>query len=452
MNMIHRDDCIVALATPWSSSAIAVIRMSGKGCIENAASLFPAGNLENWKGNTIQRLSVTSKDGRNLDEVMAAVFREPASYTGEDSVEIYCHGSLPVIHSILEELKKAGFRDALPGEFTMRAFLNGKMDLTEAEAVDELVRAKTERAGSFALSRLHGEIRDLIEENKKRLLKIQAGIEIQLDYPEDEISGEIPEADEVYEIRNTLLKLANTYSTGRLYQEGAVISIGGKTNVGKSSLFNRFLREDRAIVSTEHGTTRDYLEAWITLGGIPVRIVDTAGLREAHGVVEIEGIRRSREILSRSDGVVYLLDAETGMTEDDKRFIETHRERENLLVVWNKVDKNEVNNDDAFCRVSALTGEGFELLENKLRRMIVANAGGKSEGNLPVIDSLRQRLLLERAAEALDRFRVGLNTETTFDLLAVDLKEALDALGEITGEVTSADILEEIFSRFCVGK
>jgi tRNA modification GTPase len=452
MDYYNEEDCISALATPWAPSAIAVIRMSGKGSIEKAAALFSPGNLNEWKTGRIGRGVLKGGDGRDIDEVMAAVYREPVSYTGQDSVEFFCHGSLPVIKSVLEELKNRGFRDALPGEFTLRAFLNGKKDLTESEAVNELVKAKTKRAGKFAFSRLRGDIRNIIEDNKKKLIKILGDVEIQLDYPEDEVEGRYPDGNELGILRDSLDRLAGSYAAGRLYQEGAVITIGGRTNAGKSSLFNRLLKEDRAIVSPEHGTTRDYLDAWITVNGIPVRLVDTAGLRKGEGGIEIEGIRRSRELIAASDGIIYVLDSEQGMTGEDREFLEEHRKKDSVLAVWNKVDLFPAAETDSYVRISAKTGKGFEELEKRLAQMIMETAGGSDPGGSPVIDSLRQKELLDRAVSALDRAARGIGKAVSLDLLSLDLRDALDSLGEITGEVSSADILEDIFSRFCVGK
>ncbi|MFP4382660.1 MAG: tRNA uridine-5-carboxymethylaminomethyl(34) synthesis GTPase MnmE [Spirochaetia bacterium] len=451
MNYFNDEDCITALATPWAPSAVAVIRMSGKGSITRAAALFSPGNLNEWKTNRIGRGVIRDRDGQDIDEVMAAVYRKPKSYTGQDSVEFFCHGSLPVIESVLTELKNQGFRDALPGEFTLRAFLNGKKDLTESEAVNELIQAKTKRAGKYAFSRLNGDIRSIIEDNKKELIKILGDVEIQLDYPEDEVAGGYPDLGELDTLKKRLARLAESYAAGRLYQEGSVITIGGRTNAGKSSLFNRLLKEDRAIVSPEHGTTRDYLDAWITVKGIPVRIVDTAGLRKGAGHIEIEGIRRSRELIAASDGIIYVLDAETGMTDEDREFLRQHRDS-SVLSVWNKVDRFAVDETDSFTRISAVTGKGLEELEKKLAEMIMEGAGGSDPGGNPVIDSLRQKTLLDRAVLALERAGKGIEEEVSLDLLSLDLREALDSLGEITGEVSSADVLEDIFSRFCVGK
>ncbi len=448
------DDPIAALATPMGSSALAVIRTSGAGSLEALSRLLKDGReLNKTRGGTVHRATI--RDGaEEVDEVLISVFRAPRSYTGEDGAEITCHGSLPVIRRILTLLSRSGFRDAGPGEFTQRAFLNGKMDLTRAEAVNEIVRAKTDRARSLALQRLSGAVEKRISEARSALVDLRAGIEVRLDYPEDEAGAKAVDRIRLREAREILAGLSRTYRRGRIFQEGASVVISGATNAGKSSLFNLLLREDRAIVSEVHGTTRDFLEGLVAIEGIPVRLIDTAGMRAPKDAVEAEGIRRAEEAVAGAELVLYLVDSSAGITGTDEDFLPRKGGLPRpapVLPIWNKIDlAGGSPAPDGFIPVSSLTGEGIEALEERIADVLLD--GASTEGAEPLIDSERQKVLLERAEEALGRFEESLDRGAALDLLAVDLADALEALGEITGEVTSAEILERMFSTFCVGK
>ncbi|MBN2658766.1 MAG: tRNA uridine-5-carboxymethylaminomethyl(34) synthesis GTPase MnmE [Spirochaetales bacterium] len=444
------DDLIAALATPWAESALAVIRTSGPDCIEAASRVFhPSDKLKNAAGNTIVYGYISDGDVK-LDEVTAALYRAPRSYTGQESVEFFIHGSLPGITKILELLFRSGFREASPGEFTFRAFLNRKMDLTRAEAVQEIISAKSNQAQSLALNRLSGSIENSINRIKSDVTDLLASVEIQLDYPEDEAEMPDVEAGETDPIVDKIDRLLSTYRAGRIYQEGVRVVLAGKTNAGKSSLFNLFLKEDRSIVSDIHGTTRDYLESWISIGGIPVRLFDTAGLRDADHPIEVEGIRRSNEIIDNAHVILYVADAREGITADLEAFMEAYKEDRRCLYVWNKIDKAVSSAPADFIKVSALTAEGFSDLEDAIKSVVFRDH--YVPGNEPVIDSMRQKKLLEEARDALGRYSQALLDGMPMDMAAVDLTDALNALGEITGEVTSVDVLERMFSNFCVGK
>ncbi len=444
------EDLIAALATPWAESALGVIRTSGTGCIDRLAELFSASNrLRTAKGNTIVYGHI--KDGEDsLDEVMAAVYRAPRSYTGQDSVELFVHGSLPGIKRILELLFRSGFREASPGEFTFRAFLNQKMDLTRAEAVQEIISAKSKQAQSLALNRLSGSIENSINSIKSDVTDLLASVEIQLDYPEDEVEMPDVTTSETAPIEKSMKRLLSTYKAGKIYQEGVRIVLAGKTNAGKSSLFNLFLKEDRSIVSDIHGTTRDYLESWISIGGIPVRLFDTAGLRDAAHPIEVEGIRRSNEIIENAHVILYVADALEGETSDLTLFMNEYKDDPRCIYVWNKIDKSEISAPGNFIPVSAHSGEGFALLEEKIKNSVFRDQ--YIPGNEPVLDSMRQKKLLENALESVGKYNKALMDGMPMDMAAVDLTDALNFLGEITGEVSSIDVLERMFSNFCVGK
>jgi tRNA modification GTPase len=444
------DDLIAALATPWAESALAVIRTSGPDCINSLTRLFSAPDkLSRAEGNTIVYGYIVDGSER-LDEVMAAVYRSPRSYTGQESVEFFVHGSLPGIKKILELLYRSGFREASPGEFTFRAFLNQKMDLTRAEAVQEIISAKSRQAQSLALNRLSGSIENSINSIKSDMTNLLASVEIQLDYPEDEVEMPDVTASETKPIEDKMNRLLSTYKAGKIYQEGVRVVLAGKTNAGKSSLFNLFLKEDRSIVSDIHGTTRDYLESWISIGGIPVRLFDTAGLRDADHPVEKEGIRRTNEIIESAHVILYLADALEGFTPDLQAFMADYKDDKRCVYLWNKIDKAVSAVPDGFIPISAFTGEGFASLEETIKEIVFRDQ--HVPDNEPVLDSMRQKKLLESALDSIGKYNQSLQDGMPMDMAAVDLTDALHSLGEITGEVTSADVLERMFSNFCVGK
>jgi tRNA modification GTPase len=440
------EEPIVALATPWGESALAVIRVSGAGSIELAAGCFSrAQAVLGAESGTIgfQRL-IDSSSGELIDEVTVSVFRAPHGYTGEDALEICCHGSLAGIRKILEVLKRSGFRDARPGEFTLRAFMKGKLDLTRAEAVQEIVSAKSRKAHSLALSRLSGGLYRRIHELKETLVDVISQVELQLDYAEDEVvlEQEVP-IESLMETVGALSELAETYHSGRMYSEGVRIALAGATNAGKSSLFNLFLKEDRSIVSEVHGTTRDYIESWISISGIPVRLYDTAGFRESVDSIEEEGIRRSNQLLEHADLVLYL---SGGDEEVDPREMNS-----SYIYIWNKSDIRTTAVPDGFFSLSTVTGAGFARIEQEIVRRLTGSARVTTEGEV-MIDSLRQKELLDRAVESLNTAVTAVTDGMPLDVVAPELQDAIDALGEITGEVTSSDILDRVFSGFCVGK
>ncbi len=457
----HTDELIAALATPFAASALAVIRTSGKGSIDAVSGCFsdPGRVMESGHASLVHGTFQDPSTGEPVDDVVLGVYRAPGGYTGEDSVEIFCHGSLPGIESIIGCLRNAGFRDALPGEFTLRAFLNGKMDLTRAEAVQEIVGSKSRKAHGFALRRLSGGLFDRIEQEKQRLADALSVLQVQLDYAEDEIGGDttIPSDDIVLAEKN-LSYLAESYHAGRIFHEGAKIALAGKTNAGKSSLFNLFLKEDRSIVSDIHGTTRDYIESWISIEGMPARIYDTAGFRtigvqDSADMIEQEGIRRSRSIVDQADLVLYIFDGTTGMTAVEHELYEKYSGDPAYLFLWNKADSPKaLQAPDGTWPVSALTALGFREIEQAVLKRLLGNKAAAIEEQQVMVDSQRQKELLDRAVESLRAVISAVKDAMPVDIISSELQDALGALGELTGEVSSEDILERIFSGFCVGK
>ncbi|MCL2764828.1 MAG: tRNA uridine-5-carboxymethylaminomethyl(34) synthesis GTPase MnmE [Treponema sp.] len=460
---------IAAFATAPGNSALTLIRCSGKGVIEMFSQVFtPAGkkssegkaHLENAGGNTVIHGWIVAANEK-IDEVLVSLFRAPRSYTGEDSLDICCHGGSSAGKAVMAALKSAGFRDALPGEFTFRAFINGKLDLTRCESVMELVSAKTDAGRRHAVSRLMGSIEKEINGIKSRLVQVLAGAEIFLDYSEDEIgadaneiAGILPYKDIALEALEQLKKLSASWQLERIYQEGITLVIAGRPNAGKSSLFNLLLKEDRAIVTEMPGTTRDWIEAFVSIEGIPVRLVDTAGLRDASDSVEKIGVERSRKLLQEAEIVLYLIDGAYGLTNEDKEFI-CGLTCEARLVAWSKCDialppQPFPLNDISPLSVSAKTGEGLIELYKAIASAVLLQTAAEQGVSL---GTKRQKTLVDSACAALEEALAMAESEgSELDLIAPLLREAVSLLGEITGEVSTADILEEMFSRFCVGK
>ena len=443
------EDDIAALATPRAVGAIAVIRTSGKRCLEKAARCFSRPKaLKAAEGGTFlygKILHPTTKEP--IDDVIVSVSRAPRSYTGGDCLEISCHGGIPGVDAVLAALRAVGFRDALPGEFTLRAFINGKLDLTQAEAVASLIDAKTKTMHEASLRTLDGAVFRELSEIRRILIDASAAVEVQLDYAEDDLDDAVavPVA-ELEEAALRLRRLADSYKVGRLMREGVKVALSGRTNSGKSSLFNRLLNEERSIVSDIHGTTRDYLEESVTVAGFPVVLYDTAGLRSSGDRVEAAGIERARRILDACDFVLYVVSAADGETDEDRRCL--GQIRRPVLKVINKIDLKAPPAGYDGVPVSAATGEGLSGLVDALAVRLKSAAG---TAELPFAVNERQAQLVRRALTAVEAALAD-GGGVVLDGIAMELKEALDAVGELTGETASADILDAVFSRFCVGK
>jgi tRNA modification GTPase len=452
------DSPIAAFATTPGKSALTLIRCSGKGSLELAAKFFSAPEkLTQAAGNTVVHGWIVAHNER-VDEALVSVFRAPKSYTGEDSLDISCHGGNAAAQAVMAVLRAVGFRDALVGEFTFRAFMNGKLDLTRAESVMELVSAKTDRGRNNAVNRLSGVLEKEISAIKKTLVEVLSGAEIFLDYSEDEISadveeiaGRLPNETLARETLARLQKLAKSWQLERIYQEGVSAVIAGRPNSGKSSLFNLLLKEERSIVTEIPGTTRDWIEAWVSIEGIPVRLIDTAGLRDSSDRVEKIGVERSRDLLETADLVLYLIDGEAGLTDEDAALIDALATPH--LVIWNKADIAPAQKK--LLAVSAKTGEGVTELTAAIavtiQTEIAANAEPPGTASAS-LGTVRQKNLVDAAVAALEEALYLAEKGDPLDLVSPQLREAVNALGEITGEVSTADILEEMFSKFCVGK
>jgi len=452
------DSPIAAFATVPGGSALTTIRCCGKGALELAETIFSAPEkLRQAAGNTVLHGWIVAPNDEKIDEVLLSVFRAPKSYTGEDGFDISCHGGSAAGRGVMDAVRAAGFRDALPGEFTFRAFMNGKLDLSRSEAVMELVSAKTDAGRRYAINRLSGVLEQEINRIKKQLVEILSGVEVFLDYSEDEIGADADETAGRFsgrqgteEALSRLRTLAQSWQRQRIYQEGILAVIAGRPNAGKSSLFNLLLKEERSIVTAIPGTTRDWIEAWVSIEGIPLRLADTAGLRdESPDPVENLGVERSRALLEAAELVIYLIDGAAGITDEDAHFIQQPPSKP-LIVLWNKADIAPPPPSCAFdaISISAKTGEGMA----ELTAAIAKAAMPQAETHDPALGSARQKNLVEAAAAALEQALTLAEREEPLDLIAPLLREAINSLGEITGEVSTANLLEEIFSRFCVGK
>jgi tRNA modification GTPase len=455
-------DTIAAIATNLGESGISIIRVSGDKALKIVSSIFKGKNdkkLDDIKTYTMRYGFIIDKDtGETLDEVIVSYMKGPRSFTAEDTVEINCHGGVVVTKRILEEVIKAGARIAEPGEFTKRAFLNGRIDLSQAEAVIDIITAKTELSAKSALEQSGGKISREINELRHGLLEIIAAIEATVDYPEDdleEVTSEKAKA-QVEDILKSVETLLSSADEGKILREGLNTVIVGKPNVGKSSLLNALLMESRAIVTEVPGTTRDIIEEYISIDGIPIKIVDTAGIRETEDVVEKIGVEKSREKIESADLVVLVLDASRKIDEEDREVIEFIKDKK-YVVLLNKtdlrpqIDKDKIKdlNSDYIIEISAKTGEGLDKFKQVIKELFFK---GEVTAKEVMITNARHKEALIRARESLIAAIGALENTFAIDLASIDLRNAWKILGEINGDTVEEDIIDTIFSKFCLGK
>ena len=452
-------DTIAAISTPKGEGGIAIIRISGDKSFEILDKIFikknPNADLGFYKLNY-----GFIKDGEKIvDEVMAVRLKAPKSYTCEDIVEINCHGGTLVSEKVLELVLRNGARHAESGEFTKRAFMNGRIDLSQAEAVMDIIQGKTEKSVSLSLDQLRGDLRDKVNEFKKALLDITAHVNVVLDYPEEGIDDPLPvelrdNLEKVYEEANRLI---DSYNTGKKIKEGIKTVIVGKPNVGKSTLLNALLREERAIVTHIAGTTRDVIEEIINIKGIPLVLVDTAGIRKTDDIVENIGVEKSKQFIKKADLVLLVLDASKELeTEDIEVITKIKENNKKVIVLLNKIDLNKKinlagHNLENIVEISAKDNIGIEDMQEKIYSYIVEEDVENSSEKL-IITNIRHKTALEKTKDAIRNIFETIDMGLPMDLISVDLKEALDSLSEITGEISSEDILDHVFGNFCVGK
>lgn len=453
-------DTISAISTPLGEAGLGIVRLSGKSAFQIADKIFQG------KTKPTQAESHTVHYGKAvdpisneiLDEVLLIIMQAPHTYTVEDVVEISCHGGPLVLQKILHATVAAGARLAEPGEFTLRAFVNGRIDLAQAEAVADVIRAKSDSSLKSALAQLEGRLSTRIEVIRAKLLDLMAKIEAQIDFVEQDI----PAQDKkemlkiIGEVENGLLKLVETYEEGKILKEGLNVVIVGKPNVGKSSLLNSLLQKDRAIVTAIPGTTRDVISDYVNFDGILVRLVDTAGFRISGDEIEIEGIKRAEKEIQKGDLILLVIDCTQSLTEEEK-ILEKKLQEQNYLVVLNKIDlveeKTAKNFENQFSnrtyhRVSALLGEGMDAL----KKSIVSRISRMHREGEVVLTNLRHKECLETALDFLEKSKQGLEKNLSLEFIALDCRKALDKVGEVIGKVYTDDILNRIFSQFCIGK
>ena len=464
------DDPIAAIATALSPAALGIVRTSGKGAIDLASAIFSKPEkLKEAQGNTILHGWVLDPESKKeVDEVTVCVYREPKSFTGEDSVEFICHGGTAVVLKIYRLLIENGFRAAEGGEFTFRAFANGKADLTRAEAVNEIINSKTDINIELAAGRLSGNLFSGIEEIKHGLTAVIAAADVEIEYPEDEETSQGAfSPDLILRIIEPLKKLADSWAAEKIFIQGAKVVLAGKTNAGKSSLFNALLKEDRAIVSDIHGTTRDWLEASLNFNGIPVSLYDTAGIRYTQDSIEAIGVERSLEMSRNADLILYLCDPKDilsagSLNKEDSEFIKNAKApvitvitKEDLLDTESKEKIKEILKAEKIAEpiiISSKASNGIKALSEKAYSVLAKNTGSSGFSKTASLGSERQRDAVQKALDVLKTAYQNSLEGFPLDLIVEDLEEALSFLGEITGEVRSDDILDKVFSGFCVGK
>ncbi|HSC34003.1 MAG TPA: tRNA uridine-5-carboxymethylaminomethyl(34) synthesis GTPase MnmE [Thermodesulfobacteriota bacterium] len=463
---LSNEDTIAAIATPPGSGGVAIIRVSGPKSSEILELIFKPGR-ENTNGKTMEshRLyygHIINPASKGIaDEVLCVAMWSPNSYTGEDVIEIHSHGGHLVPKRILEILFGLGIRPANPGEFSLRAFLNGKMDLAQAEAVSDIINARTEEGLKQAELQLEGALSQKIAAFKELTLDILAEIEAQVDFPEDEIDPIAKEviASGINNLISGIHSLLDTYEEGRIIKHGVKTAILGKPNVGKSSLLNVLLMKERAIVSPLPGTTRDFIEESIDVRGIPLVLIDTAGIRKTYDEIEHEGVRLAKKKAEEAELLLVVLDGSEALDSDDVEVLQGAAGK-NAIFILNKSDKGIkltpvdlpfIVHPDRIVHTSAKLGTGTEELKDSIRGLLTGG-NAHTDGSEVILTELRHKLALEKAAHGLTSFLKLLENGDSPEFLAIELRAALDSLGEITGEVTTEDILGRIFSKFCIGK
>jgi len=450
--MYHTEDTIAAIATPSGIGAISIIRISGENSINAADNIFQGkSKLAGANTHTIHYGNIYDNETL-IDDVLVSIFRTPNSYTGEDSVEISSHGNPLIANKIIELLLRNNVRMAEPGEFTKRAFLNNRIDLSQAEAVADIINSNTEASLRGARNQLNGLLSRKVDELKTKLVNASSFVELELDFAEEDVEfiGKKDLIDRINSILNEIDSLLATYSFGRIIRDGVNVALVGIPNVGKSSLLNYLLKEARAIVSEIPGTTRDIIREDVNIEGVLFKLFDTAGLRFSKDQIELEGINRSREAVKNADVVLFINDVEQKLDLPLYEEILYLNKRKNVFRVLNKIDKGYKITADYDIFLSALTGEGIDLLFKKLKESVMKDSN-YSEKNA-VISNLRHYNCLEKAKDHLLTAKDSALNNMSGEFISVDLRSAVSNLGEIIGEVTSEDILNNIFTKFCIGK
>ncbi|MGZ7231362.1 tRNA uridine-5-carboxymethylaminomethyl(34) synthesis GTPase MnmE [Streptococcus pyogenes] len=458
MSITKEFDTITAISTPLGEGAIGIVRLSGTDALAIAQSVFKGKNLEQVASHTINYGHIINpKTGTIIDEVMVSVMLAPKTFTRENVVEINTHGGIAVTNEILQLLIRQGARMAEPGEFTKRAFLNGRVDLTQAEAVMDIIRAKTDKAMTIAVKQLDGSLSQLINDTRQEILNTLAQVEVNIDYPEYDDVEEMTTAllrEKTQEFQSLLESLLRTAKRGKILREGLSTAIIGRPNVGKSSLLNNLLREDKAIVTDIAGTTRDVIEEYVNIKGVPLKLIDTAGIRETDDLVEQIGVERSKKALQEADLVLLVLNASEKLTDQDRALLNLSQDS-NRIILLNKTDleqKIELEQlPDDYIPISVLTNQNINLIEDRINQLFFDNAG-LVEQDATYLSNARHISLIEKAVQSLEAVNDGLALGMPVDLLQVDLTRTWEILGEITGDAAPDELITQLFSQFCLGK
>ncbi|HFD5451468.1 TPA: tRNA uridine-5-carboxymethylaminomethyl(34) synthesis GTPase MnmE [Streptococcus pyogenes] len=458
MSITKEFDTITTISTPLGEGAIGIVRLSGTDALAIAQSVFKGKNLEQVASHTINYGHIIDpKTGTIIDEVMVSVMLAPKTFTRENVVEINTHGGIAVTNEILQLLIRQGARMAEPGEFTKRAFLNGRVDLTQAEAVMDIIRAKTDKAMTIAVKQLDGSLSQLINDTRQEILNTLAQVEVNIDYPEYDDVEEMTTAllrEKTQEFQSLLENLLRTAKRGKILREGLSTAIIGRPNVGKSSLLNNLLREDKAIVTDIAGTTRDVIEEYVNIKGVPLKLVDTAGIRETDDLVEQIGVERSKKALQEADLVLLVLNASEKLTDQDRALLNLSQDS-NRIILLNKTDleqKIELEQlPDDYIPISVLTNQNINLIEDRINQLFFDNAG-LVEQDATYLSNARHISLIEKAVQSLEAVNDGLALGMPVDLLQVDLTRTWEILGEITGDAAPDELITQLFSQFCLGK
>ena len=457
--MITREfDTIAAISTPLGEGAIGIVRLSGTDSFKIAQKIFKGKDLNSVASHTLNYGHIVDPDKDEiLDEVMVGAMRSPKTFTREDIIEINTHGGIAVTNEILQLVIREGARLAEPGEFTKRAFLNGRVDLTQAEAVMDIIRAKTDKAMNIAVKQLDGSLSDLINNTRQEILNTLAQVEVNIDYPEyDDVEEATTEIirEKTTEFEALLTNLLKTARRGKILREGISTAIIGRPNVGKSSLLNNLLREEKAIVTDIEGTTRDVIEEYVNINGVPLKLVDTAGIRETEDIVERIGVERSRKALKEADLVLLVLNASEPLTDQDRQLLDISQDS-NRIILLNKVDlPQQIELDEIpadHIKISVLKNQNINQIEDRINALFFENAG-LVEQDATYLSNARHISLIEKAVESLQAVNEGLAMGMPVDLLQVDLTRTWEILGEITGDAAPDELITQLFSQFCLGK
>ncbi|WP_195915714.1 tRNA uridine-5-carboxymethylaminomethyl(34) synthesis GTPase MnmE [Streptococcus parasanguinis] len=451
-------DTIAAISTPLGEGAIGIVRLSGTDSFAIAQRIFKGKDLASVASHTLNYGHIVDPDKNEiLDEVMVGAMRSPKTFTREDIIEINTHGGIAVTNEILQLVIREGARLAEPGEFTKRAFLNGRVDLTQAEAVMDIIRAKTDKAMNIAVKQLDGSLSDLINNTRQEILNTLAQVEVNIDYPEyDDVEEATTEIirEKTSEFEALLTNLLKTARRGKILREGISTAIIGRPNVGKSSLLNNLLREEKAIVTDIEGTTRDVIEEYVNINGVPLKLVDTAGIRETEDIVEQIGVERSKKALKEADLVLLVLNASEALTDQDRQLLEISQDS-NRIILLNKVDLPEKIEIDQLpedhIKISVLKNQNIDQIEDRINALFFENAE-LVEQDATYLSNARHISLIEKAIESLQAVNEGLALGMPVDLLQVDLTRTWEILGEITGDAAPDELITQLFSQFCLGK